>query len=173
MDNDRPIFLQIKEAIEGDILAGLLVPDDQIPSNSQLVSFFSVNPVTVHRGVSLLFEEGIVYKKRGLGMFVSPDAPALLRKRERDSFEQDFIMPLTRQAVLLDISREALHACVDRSWTGAQQEKTRLREGEGKPEKGEEAEGKGLRSLPLATHSLDKLEQKPNRRKTGRKERHD
>jgi DNA-binding transcriptional regulator YhcF (GntR family) len=123
LDNDRPIFLQIKEAIEGDILAGLLVPDDQIPSNSQLVSFFSVNPVTVHRGVSLLFEEGIVYKKRGLGMFVSADAPALLRKRERDRFEQDFIVPLTRQATLLGIERDTLHACIDRSWPGVEQKK--------------------------------------------------
>jgi DNA-binding transcriptional regulator YhcF (GntR family) len=119
LDTDRPIFLQIKEAIEGDILAGLLTPDDQIPSNSQLVSFFSVNPVTVHRGVSLLLDEGIVYKKRGLGMFVSPDAPALLRKRERGNFEQDFVVPLTRQATLLGISRDVLHACIDRSLTNA------------------------------------------------------
>jgi DNA-binding transcriptional regulator YhcF (GntR family) len=126
LDNDRPIFLQVKEAIEDDILAGLLAPDDQIPSNSQLVGFFSVNPVTVHRGVSLLLEEGIVYKKRGLGMFVSPDAPVLLRKRERDNFEQDFIAPLMRQAVLLGIDRDTLHARIDRSWTGAGQ-----KEGEG------------------------------------------
>jgi DNA-binding transcriptional regulator YhcF (GntR family) len=125
LDNDRPIFLQVKEAIEDDILAGLLAPDDQIPSNSQLVGFFSVNPVTVHRGVSLLLEKGIVYKKRGLGMFVSPDAPVLLRKRERDNFEQDFIAPLTRQAVLLGIDRDTLHACIDRSWTGAGQKKER------------------------------------------------
>jgi DNA-binding transcriptional regulator YhcF (GntR family) len=117
LDTDRPIFLQIKEAIEGDILAGLLMPDDQIPSNSQLVSFFSVNPVTVHRGVSLLLEEGIVYKKRGLGMFVSPDAPALLRTRERGNFERDFIVPLTRQAALLGIDRDVLHARIDRNLT--------------------------------------------------------
>jgi DNA-binding transcriptional regulator YhcF (GntR family) len=92
------------------------VPDDQIPSNSQLVSFFSVNPVTVHRGVSLLLEEGVIYKKRGLGMFVSPKAPVLLRKQGKESFERDFIAPLRRQASLLGISRDELHAGIDRNW---------------------------------------------------------
>ncbi|MDR1083123.1 MAG: GntR family transcriptional regulator [Coriobacteriales bacterium] len=120
LDTTRPIFLQIKEAIEGDILGGLLTPDEQIPSNSQLVSFFGVNPVTVHRGVSLLFEEGIVYKKRGLGMFVSPKAPALLRKRERDNFERDFVVPLARQATLLGIDRDTLHTCIDKRWAEAE-----------------------------------------------------
>jgi DNA-binding transcriptional regulator YhcF (GntR family) len=116
LDNDRPIFLQIKEAIEGDILTGLLAPDDQIPSNSQLVSFFGVNPVTVHRGVSLLLEEGVIYKKRGLGMFVSPQAPALLREQRRESFERDFVAPLAQQAALLGISRDTLHNLIDNHW---------------------------------------------------------
>jgi DNA-binding transcriptional regulator YhcF (GntR family) len=133
LDNDRPIFLQIKEAIEDDILAGLLMPNNQIPSNSQLVSFFSVNPVTVHRGVSLLLEEGIVYKKRGLGMFVSPNAPALLRSRGRANFEQDFIVPLMRQANLLGIGRDTLCACIDKN----RAEREAAAGAEGKEEKGE------------------------------------
>jgi DNA-binding transcriptional regulator YhcF (GntR family) len=116
LDNDRPIFLQIKEAIADDILAGLLAPDEQIPSNSQLVSFFGVNPVTVHRGVSLLLEDGIIYKKRGLGMFVSPQAPDLLRRQRRESFAQDFIAPLVQQAQLLGIDRDKLHDAIDKNW---------------------------------------------------------
>jgi DNA-binding transcriptional regulator YhcF (GntR family) len=116
LDNDRPIFLQIKEAIEDDILAGLLAPDDQIPSNSQLVTLLGVNPVTVHRGVSLLLEEGIVYKKRGLGMFVSPEAPELLRGQRRKRFEQDFVAPLVQQATLLGIDRITLRDTIDRNW---------------------------------------------------------
>ncbi|MDR2107930.1 MAG: GntR family transcriptional regulator [Coriobacteriales bacterium] len=116
LDNDRPIFLQIKQAIENDILTGLLAANDQIPSNSQLVSFFGVNPVTVHRGVSLLLEEGLVYKKRGLGMFVSPEAPELLRRKRQKDFEQGLVAPLIHQAFLLGISREDLHAAIDRNW---------------------------------------------------------
>jgi DNA-binding transcriptional regulator YhcF (GntR family) len=116
LDNDRPIFLQIKEAIADDILAGLLAPDDQIPSNSQLVSFFGVNPVTVHRGVSLLLDEGVIYKKRGLGMFVSPEAPDLLRRQRRGNFERDFVVPLVQQAALLGVSPTELHGLIDRNW---------------------------------------------------------
>jgi DNA-binding transcriptional regulator YhcF (GntR family) len=116
LDNDRPIFLQVKEAIEGDILTGRLKTDDQIPSNSQLVGFFGINPVTVHRGVSQLAEEGIVYKKRGLGMFVSADALALLRTRYQGSFEGEHLAPMVRQARLLGIGKQELQRLLDKSW---------------------------------------------------------
>ena len=113
LDNDRPLFLQIKEAIEDDILLGELKPDEQIPSNSQLVSFYGINPVTVHKGVTLLLEEGIIYKKRGLGMYVSPEAPKLLRRRSLEAFGQDFIEPLVRQAQILGLEQQALHTLID------------------------------------------------------------
>ncbi|MDR0514355.1 MAG: GntR family transcriptional regulator [Coriobacteriaceae bacterium] len=116
LDNDRPLFLQIKEAIEGDILSGLLVPDDQIPSNSQLVSFFGINPVTVHKGVSLLLDEGIVYKKRGLGMFVSQKAPELLRKKRQAGFQKDYIEPLVFEAKNLALRSEDIHALIEEVW---------------------------------------------------------
>ena len=80
LDSNRPIYIQIKETIEEDILNGRLLPDEQIPSNSQLVSHYKINPVTVLKGINLLVDEGTIYKKRGLGMFVSPDAPEKLKK---------------------------------------------------------------------------------------------
>jgi DNA-binding transcriptional regulator YhcF (GntR family) len=129
--NNRPIFLQVKEAIEDDILAGVLAPDSQIPSNSQLVSFFGVNPVTVHRGVSLLHEEGIIYKKRGLGMFVSPEAPELLRRRERGRFEQDFVVPLMRRAALLGVERAELHTLIDKNWADERAGSNKMRKEKG------------------------------------------
>jgi DNA-binding transcriptional regulator YhcF (GntR family) len=116
LDNDRPIFLQVKEAIENDILTGQLKPDEQIPSNSQLVSFFGINPVTVHKGVTLLLDGGVVYKKRGLGMFVSPDAPAMLRKRHGSTFAKEFVEPAIKQAHLLGIGKQELKAMLDKNW---------------------------------------------------------
>ena len=113
LDNDRPLFLQIKEAVEDDILLGELKPDEQIPSNSQLVSFYGINPVTVHKGVTLLLEEGIIYKKRGLGMYVSPEAPKLLRRRSLEVFGQNYIEPLIRQAQILGLDQQALHTLID------------------------------------------------------------
>lgn len=116
LDDTRPIFLQIKESIEEDILNGLLKPDEQIPSNRQLVSFYDVNPMTVLKGVNLLTEEGILYKKRGTGMFVSPDAPERLRQRFRDAFQREQLEPLVRLAIPLGISLDQLHTMIDNTW---------------------------------------------------------
>ncbi|GHT79544.1 GntR family transcriptional regulator [Actinomycetota bacterium] len=120
LDNDRPIFLQVKEAIEGDILSGLLKPDDQIPSNSQLVSFFGINPVTVHKGITLLAEEGTVYKKRGLGMFVSANAPMALRKKYGRAFAGEYIDPLVQQARLLGMNQQEVQALLDQAFNNRQ-----------------------------------------------------
>jgi DNA-binding transcriptional regulator YhcF (GntR family) len=119
LDDGRPLFLQIKESIEEDILSGALRPDEQIPSNRQLVAFYNVNPMTVLKGVGLLAEEGILYKKRGTGMFVARDAPARLRRRFCESFGRDRIEPLVRLAVSLGIGRDELRAMIDEAWKGA------------------------------------------------------
>ncbi|MDR1292653.1 MAG: GntR family transcriptional regulator [Clostridiales Family XIII bacterium] len=113
LDNDRPIFQQIKEMIEEDILSGLLKPDEQIPSNSRLVSYYGINPVTVHKGVTLLADEGLIYKKRGLGMFVAPDAPDILRKSHGAAFQSEYAAPLVRQARALGMSDADIHAHID------------------------------------------------------------
>jgi len=118
LDDGRPIFLQIKEGIEADIVSGLLLPEQQIPSNSQLVSFYQINPVTVLKGVNLLADEGIVYKKRGLGMFVSADAPELLRKKYQAAFVHDYLEPLVRQAQTLGFELSAVQERVADVWSG-------------------------------------------------------
>lgn len=122
LDNDRPLFLQVKEAIEEDILSGLLKPGEQIPSNSQLVAFFGINPVTVHKGVSLLLDDDIIFKKRGLGMFVSDQAPAIIRSRYQKSFRQDYVQPLTQRAVTLGLAAQELHSLIDESLAEQAQE---------------------------------------------------
>jgi DNA-binding transcriptional regulator YhcF (GntR family) len=115
LDNERPLFLQIKEAIEEDILTGLLKANDQIPSHSQLVNLYGINPVTVHRGVSMLLDEGTVYKKRGLGMFVSPDALARLQQQYQGAFRHDYVEPLIRRARMLGITPDELQIYITES----------------------------------------------------------
>jgi DNA-binding transcriptional regulator YhcF (GntR family) len=116
LDADRPIYLQIKEGIERDVLNGVLAPGEQIPSNSRLVSFYGINPVTVLKGVNLLLDEGIIYKKRGLGMFVSSDAPEILRKRFREAFEREQLESLISLAAPLGIGIADLHTMIDKAW---------------------------------------------------------
>jgi DNA-binding transcriptional regulator YhcF (GntR family) len=116
LDGDKPIYIQIKDGIEDDILHGRLKPDEAIPSNSQIVSFYGVNPITVLKGVDMLVELGIVYKKRGLGVYVSPDAPELLRQKARTNFVRERVEPLTRLCVPLEIGLDELHEMIDAAW---------------------------------------------------------
>ena len=118
LDSNRPIYLQIKETIEEDILNGRLAPEEQIPSNSQLVSHYNINPVTVLKGINLLVDEGIVYKKRGLGMYVSPDAPEKLKRRFSKAFFQEQIEPLAALAKPLGFSLPEIHEMINSAWKG-------------------------------------------------------
>lgn len=117
-DSNRPIYLQIKESIEEDILNGRLLPDEQIPSNSQLVSYYNINPVTVLKGINLLVDEGIIYKKRGIGMYVSHDAPVKLKKRFLKTFFKEQIEPLTALAKPLGLSPQELYEMINISFKG-------------------------------------------------------
>src|SRR5215831_8385124 len=89
IDDSRPIFVQIAERIENDIIAGDLAEDAQVPSTNQFATFYQINPATAAKGVNMLVDEGILYKKRGLGMFVATGARAkLIEKRSEQVFQQ-------------------------------------------------------------------------------------
>ncbi|MBE3558523.1 MAG: GntR family transcriptional regulator [Ktedonobacteraceae bacterium] len=70
IDDSRPIFVQIAERIENDIINGEIPEETQVPSTNQFASFYHINPATAAKGINLLVDQGILYKKRGLGMFV-------------------------------------------------------------------------------------------------------
>jgi DNA-binding transcriptional regulator YhcF (GntR family) len=110
--NNRPIYLQVQESIEDAILTGELAPGAQIPSNSQLVALFNINPVTVLKATDRLVADGLVYKQRGVGMFVTEEAPGLLRQRYSDAFMQDYVIPMVRRAQRLGITCKELQAMV-------------------------------------------------------------
>lgn len=65
-DDKKPIFLQIKELIEDQIVNDQLKEHEQIPSTTQLVQFYKINHLTIAKGINLLVDAGILYKKRGL-----------------------------------------------------------------------------------------------------------
>ena len=79
MDEGRPIFVQIAEQIENSIIDGTLAEERQVPSTNELAAFHRINPATAAKGINQLVDDGILYKKRGIGMFVSPGARAKLR----------------------------------------------------------------------------------------------
>lgn len=108
LDDSKPLFLQIKDRIEDQIVNRQLKEHEQIPSTTQLVNFYKVNHLTVAKGVNLLVEEGIVYKKRGVGMFVAEGAREKLLKQRRERFVDEYVVSLVEEAGKLGISDEEI-----------------------------------------------------------------
>ncbi|MDO9398566.1 MAG: GntR family transcriptional regulator [Herbiconiux sp.] len=108
VDESRPIFVQIAELIENDIIGGSLPEETQVPSTNEFAAFHRINPATAGKGVNLLVDEGILYKKRGIGMFVAQGARDRLIAKRRDEFRSEFVGPLVAEAAKLGISRAQL-----------------------------------------------------------------
>ncbi len=108
IDDSRPIFLQIAELIENDIVSGTIGEESQVPSTNEFAAYYRINPATAAKGVNLLVESGILYKKRGIGMFVSTGARDRLLDVRRKDFQAQYIQPLAREARKLGIGGEEL-----------------------------------------------------------------
>jgi DNA-binding transcriptional regulator YhcF (GntR family) len=113
MDDGRPIFLQIAEQIENSIIDGSLTEETQVPSTNELAAFHRINPATAAKGVNQLVDTGILYKKRGIGMFVTTGARAQLRERRRDQFAQQYLHPLLTEADKLGIGTDDIKKMIE------------------------------------------------------------
>lgn len=114
MDESRPIFVQVAEQIENDIIADLMAEESQAPSTNELAAFYRINPATALKGVNLLVDDGILYKKRGIGMFVSTGAKQTLVAKRRDGFAAEFLRPLLAEAAKLGISAKDLTTMIEK-----------------------------------------------------------
>ncbi len=114
LDDARPIFQQIAERLEDDILDESLAEEDQVPSTNELAAFHRINPGTAARGMSELVSDGTIYKRRGIGMFVSTGARDKLLTRRREDFVRAYVTPLIEQARRLEIDGDDLVAMIRR-----------------------------------------------------------
>lgn len=114
IDDNRPIFVQIAERIENDILDGELPEESQVPSTNQFASFYQINPATAAKGVNLLVDQGILYKKRGVGMFVASGAREKLMQKRREQFYEQYIVAMMREARKLGITTNMLIDMIQR-----------------------------------------------------------
>lgn len=108
LDSNKPIYIQIREVIEDQIVSGVLKEGEQAPSTNQLVDFYKVNHVTVSKGINQLVDEGILYKKRGVGMFVSEGAREKLVQQRKEKFVEEYLVHLLNEAEILGITEEEL-----------------------------------------------------------------
>lgn len=109
---DRPIYSQIKEQIEEMIIDEKLHADDRVPSTNDFAKHYQINPATAAKGINELVAEAILYKRRGVGMFVSGDAKSILKKKRKAQFVAHHIKPLQEEAKRLGISIEELIAYI-------------------------------------------------------------
>lgn len=102
-DERSPIYHQIAEAIKNDILSGELEAEDQVMSTNQYAAHFRINPATAAKGFQQLVDEGVLYKRRGIGMFVSSTARARLLEQRRQRFFADVVEPMVAEARVIGI----------------------------------------------------------------------
>jgi DNA-binding transcriptional regulator YhcF (GntR family) len=114
IDENRPVFVQIAERIENDIITGELAEEAQVPSTNQFASFYQINPATAAKGVNLLVDQGMLYKRRGLGMYVAPGARAKLLEKRREQFFEQYVMAMLQEAEKLGIATEQVIEMVHR-----------------------------------------------------------
>ncbi|MCP4419590.1 MAG: GntR family transcriptional regulator [Chloroflexi bacterium] len=112
-DTDKPIYLQIAESIEDDILQQVVAEEAQVLSTNQLASMYRINPATAAKGINMLTNEGILYKKRGIGMFVSTGAVAKIQAKRKATFYEKYIVPLLNEAANLDISKDEITSMIN------------------------------------------------------------
>ncbi|MCR8845010.1 GntR family transcriptional regulator [Paenibacillus sp. SC116] len=113
-DDGRPIFIQIAERIEDDIIEGRLSGESPVPSKNQFASFYQINPATAAKGVTLLVERGILYKKRGIGMFVAEGALEILIENRKERFFEQYVITMMREAEKLGITADQLTEMIAR-----------------------------------------------------------
>ncbi|MEE1219931.1 MAG: GntR family transcriptional regulator [Ruminococcus sp.] len=113
---DKPIFQQIKEGIEDAILSGAFPEGTQIPSITEFSVKYQINPATALKGINLLVEDNIVFKKRGVGMFVNQGAVNKLMENRKNDFFEKYVSSLVDEAKRLNISADDIKAMIERGY---------------------------------------------------------
>jgi DNA-binding transcriptional regulator YhcF (GntR family) len=124
LDEGAPLFAQIAERLADEIADGALAEGERVPSTNELAAYYRINPATAAKGISVLTGDGLLEKRRGIGMFVAAGARARLLAERRKRFAERYVEPLAAEASRLGIDADELVALIRES--GYAQEGTRL-----------------------------------------------
>lgn len=108
LDEEKPIYQQIKAYLETSIISGSMSAGERIPSTNEFAKFYQINPATAAKGVNELVAEEIIEKRRGVGMFVTEEAREILIEKRKRQFYENYISPLKEEAERLEITEEQL-----------------------------------------------------------------
>ena len=106
LTQEKSIYLQIAEMIETDILRDILLEEERVPSTNVLAKLYAINPATAAKGVNILVDEGVLYKKRGIGMFVSAGAKEAILSRRKNEFYDNYVKKLLEEAASIGLGKE-------------------------------------------------------------------
>lgn len=108
LDEGTPLFLQIAQRLSSDIVDGTLPEGSRVPSTNEFAAFYRINPATAAKGINLLVDDGVLEKRRGIGMFVVTGARSRLIQLRRKEFAEQFVDPLLVEARRLGIGTDEL-----------------------------------------------------------------
>ncbi|MBN9654923.1 GntR family transcriptional regulator [Halobacillus litoralis] len=119
-DGLKPIYIQIAEWLESEILHGNFQADEKVYSQYKLADLYNINPATAAKGLTKLAEEGVLYDKRGLGKFVSTNAKAIIVEKRKNQTLKKLVEDLVTEAGRLELSEEHILKLVRDAWKGEQ-----------------------------------------------------
>ena len=112
LDEGGPLFAQVAERLAGEIADGGLAEGARVPSTNELAAFYRINPATAAKGIKVLADDGLLEKRRGIGMFVATGARQRLLARRRAEFTERYVEPLLTEATRLGIDSDELIALI-------------------------------------------------------------
>ena len=115
LGEDKSIYIQISEMIEDEILRDILLEEEQVPSTTELSKFYKINPATAAKGINLLVDKDILYKKRAIGMFVKAGAKERIQKSRKNCFYENYVKKIISEAKLIGIDKAELKKMIDES----------------------------------------------------------
>ena len=113
-EDDRPIFMQIAEGIEDAILSGVFPEESQIPSTTEISVNYKINPATALKGINILVDDNVIYKKRGIGMFVCEGAVEVIKDKRKERFFEGFVLSLVNEAKKLGLGESEIISMIER-----------------------------------------------------------
>jgi DNA-binding transcriptional regulator YhcF (GntR family) len=114
-DEGTPLFVQIAERLAGDVVDGTLPEGTKVPSSNEFAAFYRINPATAAKGINLLVDQGVLEKRRGVGMFVVPGAREQLLAARRHRFADQFVVPMLTEARRLGLDLGAVLTSVEQA----------------------------------------------------------
>jgi GntR family transcriptional regulator len=116
LDEGVPIFSQIAERLADDIADGAIAEGERVPSSNELAAFYRINPATAAKGLNVLTDEGLLEKRRGVGMFVADGARQRLLQERRRRFAERYVDPLVAEANRVGIDTDELVTLIQKSF---------------------------------------------------------